>query len=85
LRCSPSVITGEPVASNSLTVSRTAASYSALSVGLSPPSFATASMRCTGREILPIGSVGMDMRTREHTPAGRANVKSRDALSGKSG
>ena len=57
-RCSPSLITGEPVASSSLIVSRTASSKSA-SAG---PPFCSAATSSAGRGMLPIGSVGIVMR-----------------------
>src|SRR4051812_12812469 len=60
LRCSPSVITGDLVASNLFTVSRTASSYSASSLGSDPsPDLLTAEIKPRGRGTLPTGSVGM--------------------------
>ena len=54
-------MTGEPVASNCLTVSRTAASYAAAREGSSPPMRVAASISEAGRGMLPIGSVGIFM------------------------
>ena len=64
LVCSPSVIIGEPVASNSAIVSESAlsqaASNSASDIRL-VARLAKASMRYPGRGTLPIGSVGIAM------------------------
>src|SRR5580698_1425722 len=61
-RCSPSVMTGEPVASNRAMVSRIASSYSGPSAGSAPSDIATASINHGGLGILPIGSVGIVIR-----------------------
>jgi hypothetical protein len=60
LVCSPSVTTGDPVFSNSLSVSTIAFSYS---LSRSPVLVAevTASISPAGRGMLPIGSVGICM------------------------
>src|SRR5688500_9236145 len=59
LRCSPSVITGDPVASKRSMVSLTAASYWGSSFGSAISPAATAEINSGGRGILPIGSVGI--------------------------
>src|SRR5687767_2666905 len=63
-RCSPSEITGEPVASNSSTVWRIASSYKGERVGsASSPAASIALSSEIGRGMLPIGSVGIVMGT----------------------
>src|ERR1700676_5538786 len=64
LPCSPSVITGEPVASNSSMVSRTARSTTAryASGRIRPAANSWAAFISSGgRGVLPMGSVGIDM------------------------
>src|SRR4051794_29528630 len=63
LVCSPSLITGEPVASKRSIVSRSAASYCSSSSACDAPR-ATASISSGGRGMLPIGSVGIAMGRR---------------------
>ena len=60
LSCSPSVITGEPVASSSPIVSSSACSKSAFSSSPATPR-RIASISSGGRGTLPIGSVGIDI------------------------
>jgi hypothetical protein len=59
LRCSPSVMTGEPVASKRATVSATAASYIGSRDGSSGPRRSIWSRSSVGRGMLPTGSVGI--------------------------
>lgn len=84
--CSPSVITGDPVASICATVSRTASSKSASRRSGDVVLSSTASINALGRGMLPMGSVGMglmfDSAARVGRPdAERGEIQSRSAMS----